>query len=171
MDFLPDSIASLIQENPAFQQLASTSIAFHVHNARVAYVEPYIFHLKATYLDPYIIQPLATMLASSMPDLVSVLVLVLILIISLKVLDYARRVVMFWVTLVLRLVWWGFALGAIWYVYNAGVEKTGQDLGWLYGVAKGFVEKFQDGRTSSQATGGWGGVSSGREFQVNMGRR
>ena len=114
------------------------------------------------------------MLASSTSDLVSVLILALILIISLKVLDYARRVVMFWVTLALRLIWWGFILGAIWYAYNAGLEKTGRDLGWFYGVVKGFAEKFQDGfeggQRSSSATGGWGGYASGRDFQAPIGR-
>lgn len=93
-----------------------------------------------------------------MPDLVSVLILALILIISLKVLDYARRVVMFWVMLVLRLIWWGFILGAILYVYNAGFGKTVRDLVWFYGFAKGFVEKlqngFEGGRRSSSVTGG-----------------
>ncbi|KAF7589049.1 hypothetical protein BBP40_004796, partial [Aspergillus hancockii] len=145
MDFLPQSLITLLQENPTIQQLTSSSLTLQLTAARTTYLDPYISYVKTAYLDPYLIQPLATMLASSMPDLVSVLILALILIISLKVLDYARRVVMFWVTLVLRLVWWGIILGAVVYVYNAGLEKTGRDLGWFYGVTKGFVERFQNG--------------------------
>ncbi|KAB8068189.1 nuclear pore assembly and biogenesis-domain-containing protein [Aspergillus leporis] len=161
MDFIPESIINLLQENPAIQQLTSSSLTIQLTNARVTYLDPYISHLKTTYLDPYLIQPLAAMLASSMPDLVSVLILALVLIISLKVLDYARRVVMFWVTLALRLVWWGFILGAGWYVYNAGLEKTGRDLGWFYGVTKGFLERFQDGFEGGRRSGTGGYYSGG----------
>ncbi|KAA8652057.1 Apq12 family protein [Aspergillus tanneri] len=74
-------------------------------------LDPYVSALRTDYLEPYVIRPLATMLASSMPDLVSVLALAFVLLISLKILDYARRVIMFWVSLVLRLIWWGLVLG------------------------------------------------------------
>ncbi|KAF9889220.1 hypothetical protein FE257_007533 [Aspergillus nanangensis] len=145
MDFLPESLTSIIQENPTFQHLAASSATAHLLTLRSTYLDPYIEHLRTAYLDPYIIHPLATMLASSMPNLVSVLVLVLVLVLSIKILDYGRRLVMFWVSLVLRLLWWAVVIGLAWYVYTAGWEKTGRDLGWFYGVFKGFVDSFQDG--------------------------
>lgn len=95
-----------------------------------------------------------------MPDLISILLLAIILLISLKILDYARRVVMFWVTLALRLVFWGTLLGLGWYVYRVGIEKAGMDLGWAWGVVEGFVEDFQ-GRAAAAAASG-AGAGSGR---------
>ncbi|KAE8152795.1 hypothetical protein BDV25DRAFT_52700 [Aspergillus avenaceus] len=167
MEFLPESLVTLIQENPTIQQLASTSVVLQLNDARATYLDPYVAQVKATYLDPYLIQPLATMLASSMPSLLSVFILALVFIVSLKILDYGRRLVMFWISLALRLVWWAFVLGAIWYVYTSGLEKTGRDLGWVYGVARGFAENFHDGAEGgrSSATGGFGYYTA-RDFQV-----
>lgn len=123
----------------------------------------HLFHLRTAYLDPYIIRPLSALLASSTPDLVSVLLLALILLVSLKVLDYARRVVVFWITLALRLLFWGVVLSVAWYVYRFGWEKASADAGWLWGVAEGFVENFQ-------ARGGQGGFD-GRPYGSNQGRQ
>lgn len=32
-----------------------------------------------------------------------------------------------------------------WYVYYAGWEKAGRDVGWVWGVVMGFAEDFQRG--------------------------
>ncbi|PLB43923.1 hypothetical protein P170DRAFT_514222 [Aspergillus steynii IBT 23096] len=150
----------------SYQKIIASSATAHLEHARSTYLDPCIDHLRASYLDPFIIQPLANLL-TNMPDLLSVFVLLLALFISLKVLDYGRRLVMFWVTLALRLVYWGFIIGAGVYVYNAGLEKAAQDLGWFYGLVKGGVESFQNGAQgqgqaqSSASTGGYGGYSYG----------
>ncbi|KAL4893976.1 hypothetical protein BDV59DRAFT_201291 [Aspergillus ambiguus] len=178
MDYLPGkkdpsppySLISLVQDNPAFQHLASASATTHLLQLRATYVDPHVAHIRTAYLDPYIIQPLATMLASSMPDLVSVLVLALVLILSLKILDYGRRLVMFWVSLALRLLWWAVLLSLIWYVYTSGIEKTGRDLGWFYGAAKGFVDSFQDGVEGGRKSSAWAGYTA-RDYQVPLGGR
>lgn len=86
-----------------------------------------------------------------MPDLLSILLLAIILLISLKILDYARRVVMFWVTLVFRVFFWGTVFGLVWYVWRVGVENAGRDLGWVWGVVEGFVGDFQ-GRAAAAAS-------------------
>ena len=78
-----------------------------------------------------------------MPDLFSILLLAVLLLISLKILDYTRRMVMFWVTLAFRFVFWGSIIGIGWYVYSVGVENAGRDVGWLWGVIEGFVQDFQ----------------------------
>ncbi|KAL1862120.1 hypothetical protein Plec18170_000944 [Paecilomyces lecythidis] len=128
--------------------------------------------IRTAYLDPYIIQPLSSLLASSTPDLVSVLLLALILLISLKVLDYARRVIMFWITLAFRLVFWGTVIGVAYYVYTAGVDKTVKDLGWLWGVAEGFVEDFvQNSSNSNAASGGRYGSGSGYGYGYGAGKQ
>ncbi|THC90952.1 hypothetical protein EYZ11_009581 [Aspergillus tanneri] len=141
MDYL--ARLDTIQTNPTIQHL-SHRITTHLMNL-LTQLDPYVSALRTDYLEPYVIRPLATMLASSMPDLVSVLALAFVLLISLKILDYARRVIMFWVSLVLRLIWWGLVLGLGWYVYTFGWERTNRDLGWVCGVAKGFVEGLQNG--------------------------
>jgi hypothetical protein len=98
-------------------------------------------------LQPYLIEPLSTFLASyssSMPDLLSIFLLAVILFVSIKILDYAYRVVVFWVTLAFRLVFWGSILGVGWYVYSVGIENAGRDFGWICGVVYGFVSDFQE---------------------------
>jgi len=130
MEHLQEQILVLFNAQ-SFQRLASVPFSTH------------LLHLRSTYLDPYIIQPLSSLLASSSLDLVSVLLFALILLISLKVLDYARRVVVFWVLLVFRLLFWGSLIGGGLYVYNVGLEKAVIELGWLWGVIQGFIEEFQ----------------------------
>lgn len=78
-----------------------------------------------------------------MPDLCSILLLALVLLLSLKVLDYTRRMIMFWVMLALRLVFWGSILGIGWYVYRVGLDNATRDAGWVWGVVEGFVHDFQ----------------------------
>ncbi|OJJ73888.1 hypothetical protein ASPBRDRAFT_41638 [Aspergillus brasiliensis CBS 101740] len=153
-----ESFLSLIQQHPTFQTLTSTPIASHLASLHTTYLTPYISHCRSAYLDPYLIHPLASLLTSSMPmpDLVSVFILALVLIISLKILDYARRLVMFWVNLALRLLWWALVLAALWYVYSVGIEKTGRDLGWIVGLAGGFVDGFRDGVEGGRAVTGSG---------------
>ncbi|OOG01028.1 hypothetical protein ASPCADRAFT_401940 [Aspergillus carbonarius ITEM 5010] len=154
MDFLPESLLSLIQQHPTLQTLTSTPITSHLATLHSTYFTPYISNLRTTYLDPYLVHPLATLLTSSMPDLVSVIILALVLLISLKILDYARRLVMFWVNLALRLLWWALVLAVVWYIYSVGIEKTGRDVGWVVGVAGGFVDGFRDGVEGGRAVTG-----------------
>ncbi|KAI9038765.1 Apq12 family protein [Aspergillus affinis] len=148
----------------SYQKLMSSSATAHLEHARVTYLDPVVDQLRTAYLDPFIIQPLANLL-TNMPDLLSVFVLFLALFISLKILDYGRRMVMFWVTLALRLVYWGFIIGAGVYVYNVGLEKAAQDLGWFYGIIKGAAESFQNGAEGQrQSPGGY----SYRDNQVRV---
>ncbi|CAI7588523.1 unnamed protein product [Penicillium glandicola] len=100
-------------------------------------------HIRTMVLQPYIIEPLSSFLASyssSMPDLLSIFLLAIIILVSIKILDYAYRVVVFWVTLAFRLVFWGSILG----LGCVGVENAGRDFGWLWGVVYGFVGDFQE---------------------------
>jgi hypothetical protein len=77
-----------------------------------------------------------------MPDLLSICLLAIIILVSLKILDYACRVIMFWVVLAFRIVFWGSLLGVGYYVYRVGVEDAARDLGWLFGVVSGFVGDY-----------------------------
>ncbi|KAF3483226.1 uncharacterized protein GIQ15_02550 [Arthroderma uncinatum] len=114
---------------------------------------------QLTYLQPYILTPINALL-NSPPDLFSILALLLIFFISLKVLDYARRVIMFWVMLVFRLAFWGVVLGGAWYVYTVGWEKTWRDAAWVLGLLEGFIQQLIANNPSSSGGGRGGGRSS-----------
>ncbi|KAJ5122406.1 GPN-loop GTPase 3 [Penicillium atrosanguineum] len=161
MDMLPENLQTLLT-NPTITYLKS-----HTQETLTTHLSG----IRETYIQPYIIAPLSSLLASTstsaMPDLMQLLILALVLFISLKVLDYARRVIMFWVMLAFRLVFWGSVLGLGFYVYRVGVENAGRDLGWVCGVLLGFVEDFQaraaagNGGAGSRGGSGWGGAGTG----------
>ncbi|KAJ5494309.1 Nuclear pore assembly and biogenesis protein APQ12 [Penicillium fimorum] len=137
MDFLPENLQTVLQ-NPTFTYLQTTT---------QDHLTTKLSHLRTMVLQPYLIEPLSNFLASyssSMPDLLSIFLLAVILFVSIKIIDYAYRVVMFWVTLAFRLVFWGSILGVGWYVYSVGIENAGRDFGWIWGVVYGFVGDFQE---------------------------
>ncbi|KAJ5740634.1 Nuclear pore assembly and biogenesis protein APQ12 [Penicillium malachiteum] len=155
MDFLPENLQSFLQ-HPTISYLRSTTqgqLTTQLSNIRTAYVQPYL------------IAPLSTLLTTTsttaMPDLLTVLMFVTILFISLRILDYARRLVMFWVMLAFRVFFWGSLLGLCWYVYTVGVENAGRDIGWIWGVVMGFVQDFQARAAASAANSGGAGAGAG----------
>jgi hypothetical protein len=120
--------------------------------------------LRSDYVDPYIVQPLSMLLTSSSSDILSIVILLVILYISLRVLDYARRIVMFWVLFVVRFFFWATLVAIGVYVYNVGLERATREAGWLWGVAQGFIEDFiasTDGTGNRSRSGGSGGSSGG----------
>lgn len=125
--------------HPLATQLMTTSVSTHLSA------------LRADYLNPYVIEPFSRLLVTinsseiQMPDLLSILILAVILLISLKILDYTRRMVMFWVRLAVKLVFWGLVLGVVWYGYTVGVERLGKEVGMCIGWVVGVVEDFQRG--------------------------
>jgi hypothetical protein len=127
---LIDKLIPFLQENLSFQTL---------HHFIPSLSTP-LTYFRNEYLNPYMIGPFSSLLTSSTPDLVTVVLLLLILYISLRILDYARRVIMFWIFLILRLIFWGLVIGGGVYVYNVGAEKAVRDVGWLWGVFQGFAE-------------------------------
>jgi hypothetical protein len=108
--------------------------------------------LRTAYLDPYIIAPLDN-LVNSPPDLSSILVLLVLLVISIQILDYMRRLVMFWVRLVLRLLFWSIVLSLAWYVYSVGWERAAREAGWLFGLVRGFMEELLNGKGNANDRG------------------
>ncbi|KAJ5315566.1 hypothetical protein N7476_005873 [Penicillium atrosanguineum] len=147
MDMLPENLQTLLT-NPTITYLKS-----HTQETLTTHLSG----IRETYIQPYIIAPLSSLLASTstsaMPDLMQLLILALVLFISLKVLDYARRVIMFWVMLAFRLVFWGSVLGLGFYVYRVGVENAGEGFGAR--AAAG------NGGAGSRGGSGWGGAGTG----------
>lgn len=99
-----------------------------------------------------------------MPDLISILLLGIVLLLSLRILDYARRVVMFWIMLLLRCIFWASVLGGAYYVYVVGVEKAGREAGWFVGVVWGFVEDLvaRSHQQDQHQSGGYGASFGGQ---------
>lgn len=98
-------------------------------------------NLRLNYAEPYIMNPINTLI-NSPPDLYSLLILFIILVLSLKVLDYARRVITFWIVLFFRLLFWGAIIGGGYYVYNVGWIKASQDAAWILGLLEGFIAQL-----------------------------
>jgi hypothetical protein len=140
-----ENFQTLLQ-NPTFAYLQSTT---------QDHLTSKLTHLRTMILQPYLVEPISTFLTTytgAMPDLLSLFMLAIILLISIKVVNYACRVVLFWVFLAFRLVFWGSLLGLGWYVYSVGVENAGRDLGWIWGVFAGFLGDFQEkGKTAAAA--------------------
>jgi len=81
-----------------------------------------------------------------------VLALVIIAFISLRVLDFFRRQIVQWISLVLNMgLWIGMAVIG-WWVYQRGVEQSLEDAAWVVGLALGWSEegKVQGGRMANQ---------------------
>ena len=68
--------------------------------------------------------------------------------------------VLFWVWLVFRLVFWGVILAVGYWVYSVGVVRAGMEAGRALGVVKGVWEEFESGVDGS----GSGGRGFGREL-------
>jgi hypothetical protein len=109
--------------------------------------------LRDAYIPPYVTSSVNSLL-SSPPDLLSILLLFLLFIVSLKVLDYARRVITFWVVLVFRLVFWGSLFGAAWYVYSVGWERAASEAAWVLGLLEGFLQNLLATAANQDTRGG-----------------
>lgn len=83
-------------------------------------------------------------ISSDSPDLVTLLLLGIILIISVRVLDYVRRTVFFWIAIAFKVLFY-VTLGFVGvYVYQRGVEESMEDvvklLDW-YGSLSGQAKR------------------------------
>ncbi|EOD47094.1 hypothetical protein GTA08_BOTSDO05432 [Neofusicoccum parvum] len=85
---------------------------------------------------------------SKNPDLASITLLVVVLLVSLKILNILYRAVMFWITLAFRLVFWGTVVVVGLFVWSRGVEGAVQDfLTWgryWAGVWQSEYDRFQE---------------------------
>ena len=82
-------------------------------------------------------------LSSDSPDLLTLLLFGIILLVSFKVLDYMRRAVMFWVFLALRCAFYVSLAGLGVYVYQRGPKQSVEDFGWVAGLLEGLFDEGQ----------------------------
>lgn len=72
-------------------------------------------------------------LSTDAPDIITLAVLAIALIISFRVLDYMRRTVMYWVGLAIRMGLW-LTLGVLGvYVWQRGFDQSVEDFGYVLG--------------------------------------
>lgn len=97
-----------------------------------------------------------------MPDLMSALVLGGVLLVSLVILDYIRRFVvwwvMWWVRFIVRVVFWGSVVVLGVYVWNVGGEQAFKDAGRVWGFLMGFLQEGWAMIEQGGAPGGGGGA-------------
>ncbi|KAL9007160.1 MAG: hypothetical protein Q9188_000094 [Gyalolechia gomerana] len=119
----------------------------------VAYIRPlqHALLIAESYFYRYLFPMLYPIIALStrlfraalteQPSLLSLALLAVLLVISLKVLDMVRRTVIYWISLAIRLVMYvGVVIVGMW-VYQRGVEQSLEDLGWLVGLLAGLSEQ------------------------------
>ncbi|KAF7717094.1 Uncharacterized protein PECH_004495 [Penicillium ucsense] len=178
MDHLPEPLQAVLT-NATYTYLRSSAhsqLTTHLSTFREAIIDPYI-------LDPLSQFLAATLGLSSMPDLMTSVMLVGLLLVSLVILDYVRRLViwwvMWWVRFIVRVAFWGLVVFAGFYVYNFGVDKTVQDAGRLVGFAMGFAEQVwnmvesasanRNGHGNGNQKGSWNRGASGSGWNSNGG--
>ncbi|KAF4944347.1 hypothetical protein F66182_18671, partial [Fusarium sp. NRRL 66182] len=111
MEYLQDNVLPTLQTYSIllFRKTLST-----LSNPQDA--DKLLSNIQQKYLEPYLLVPLANILdtstsAFSSANILSFITLLLVLYISLRILDYARRVIMFWVMLVVRIIFWAAVIG------------------------------------------------------------
>ncbi|KUL91508.1 hypothetical protein ZTR_01591 [Talaromyces verruculosus] len=165
MEFLQDNILPSLQTYSILLFRKTLSALSSPQDA-----DKFLPNIQQNYLEPYLLVPLANIIdtsssAFSSANILSLLTLLLAIYISLRILDYARRVIMFWVMLVVRLTFWAAVIGIGLWVYNVGVETAIQDAGWFWGVVQGFLEEFVVNANAESATGRggqyYGGAGAG----------
>ena len=76
-------------------------------------------------------------LSTDAPDILTLAILAIALIVSFRVLDYMRRTVMYWVGLAIRMGLW-FTIGGLgWYVWQRGFDQSVEDFGYVWGFLQG----------------------------------
>ena len=71
----------------------------------------------------------------------TLVLLAVVLLVSLKVLDILRRQIVYWISVVLRLsMWVAVALIGL-YVYQRGAEQSLEDVGWVIGLFAGLTDE------------------------------
>lgn len=102
----------------------------------------HLFRAAQTHLLPLIDH------VSKNPDIASITLLVIVLLVSLKILNILYRAVMFWITLAFRLVFWGTVVVLGLFIWSRGFDGAVQDLStwakyWV-GVWMSEYQRFQE---------------------------
>jgi Nuclear pore assembly and biogenesis len=139
--------------------------ALHIYNSCDPYLRPVRRFVTSAQQTTYpVILPYlnrAAVLAQDSPAILSVGVLLLLLLIAMQVLNFIRRLMVFWFRLCVRLAFWAVVVLVISAVWQRGLQRTMEDLvGW--GMELGDVWQKEYKR--------WDGYQNQHRSQSHMGR-
>ncbi|TVY85365.1 hypothetical protein LSUE1_G000293 [Lachnellula suecica] len=106
--------------------------AFHLYNEADPYLRPILSSLNALYAQLYpALLPLlnrAAVFTHDSPALVTVGILLLFLLISVQILAFVKRMLMWWFRMVVRVVFYGLLAVLVAVVWQRGLGRTVEDL-------------------------------------------
>ncbi|KAI5295493.1 hypothetical protein KEM52_001216 [Ascosphaera acerosa] len=115
---------------------------------------------------PYVLRPIKQLLDSP-PTLGNIIALAVFLWVAFQILEYMRRVIMFWVKLIFRLMIWAAIGTFLWYVYTMGMEEAVRMVAGVVSSIHGAIVPMVDNAFAFPATGGTRGqgyAGSGRQW-------
>lgn len=80
-------------------------------------------------------------LSTGAPDVLTLAILAIALIVSLRVLDYMRRTIIYWIGLAIRTGLWLTVGGVGVYVWQRGFEQSVEDFGYIWGFLQGLGDE------------------------------
>lgn len=76
-------------------------------------------------------------LSTDAPDILTLAILAVALIVSLRILDYMRRTIIYWIGLAIRMSLWLAVGGLGLYVWQRGFDQSVEDFGYVWGFLQG----------------------------------
>jgi uncharacterized protein YggT (Ycf19 family) len=139
--------------------------ALHIYNSCDPYLRPVRRFVTSAQQTTYpVILPYlnrAAVLAQDSPAILSVGVLLLLLLIAMQVLNFIRRVMVFWFRLCVRLAFWAVVVLVISAVWQRGLQRTMEDLvGWGMELRDVWQKEYKR----------WDGYQNQHRSQSHMGR-
>ena len=80
-------------------------------------------------------------LSTDAPDILTLAILAIALIVSVRVLDYMRRTIMYWVGLAMKMGLWMTVGGLGLYVWQRGFDQSVEDFGYVWGFLQGLGDE------------------------------
>jgi hypothetical protein len=139
--------------------------ALHIYNSCDPYLRPVRRFVTSAQQTTYpVILPYlnrAAVLAQDSPAILSVGVLLLLLLIAMQVLNFIRRLMVFWFRLCVRLAFWAVVVLVISAVWQRGLQRTMEDLvGWGMELRDVWQKEYKR----------WDGYQNQHRSQPHMGR-
>ena len=105
-------------------------------------VSPWRFFSAVSTVKSYLL-PIVDQI-SQKPDLATIALLLIIVLVSLKSLDMLYQTIMFWVRLVRRVLFWGGLVALALWMYTRGPEGVADDAQYWFNTWNGEYQKFKD---------------------------
>lgn len=161
MDYLQDQLTTLLT-NGSVSPSAIKTIYTYTSTAYTYAMTLYTY--GSTYVGAFL-PFVPTTVPTTSAELASLAIFVLVLFTTFKVVDYVRRMIMFWVFLAIKLVAVLALAQLALYVYTYGIEKTLNDLGWAWGFVESLMENTvqQGGQEWNNVRGNAGRTGYGQK--------